>query len=453
MSGFCPQCGAKLSASQKFCTGCGAAVAAPTSSNTAPAQAAPATSPASSTARFGSGRMILVAGLVTGGAALAAALIVFGPKLQRSPPSVPVATAPPVVAPPVAAPPVATAAPPANSGAARITADRWASYVNDRYGVIVEYPADLFEIQPPPPDNAGRDFTAQKAGARFFVYSHANAMSASLQELQAEDVLDLGDGTAVKNNGADWYQVTATKGTDTILRRVLLSEGGEMVHRLEIAYPKTAASAFAPVVARMIKTFRVDPTIFEKAANAANAAAAPAERAPSASSQPGWQRFDSTALGLRIAGYNGKVGISADVPAGWNHVSSSNSERRETNVIDFNEAEDSSEGVLYVSFRAERHGPKATLASEARVIKTRLSEGADNYRLVSERLTQIASRPAIVFSMQFSGSDKPDLLREDVAIVDAGPVFYFITSGAPATRYAAISKIYAHVIETLSVAE
>lgn len=442
MSGFCPQCGAQLSASQKFCTDCGAAVTAP-----APSGTAPATSQASSTSRFGSGRMILVASLVIGGAALAAALIVVGPKLQPSPPSVPVATTPPV-----AAPPVATAATPANSGTARITADRWTSYVNDRYGVIVEYPADLFEIQPPPPDNAGRDFTADKAGARFFVYSHANAMSASLQELQAEDVLDIGDGTAVKNNGADWYQVTATKGTDTILRRVLLSEGGEMVHRLEIVYPKTAAAAFAPVTARMIRSFRVDPTIFEKAANAANAAPPPTVNAPTpVPPAPGWQRFNWSSL--RIPGYSGRTGMTMEVPLGWSYFTSANSERRETNVLDFNETEANTQGTLYVSFRAERHGPKATLASEAKVIKTRLSEGADNYRLLSERTTQIAARPAIVFSMQFSGSDKPDLLREDVAIVDAGPVFYFITSGAPATRYAAISKISAHVLETLGFAE
>jgi len=447
MSGFCPQCGAQLSANQKFCTGCGAAATGPAASATEPRQVAPPMPVAPSTSRFGKGRLTLVAGLVAGGAALAAALVLIGPK-NPSPPTVPVATAPPV------APPVATTATPANSGAVKITANQWASYVNNRYGVIVEYPADLFEIQPPPPDNAGRDFTAEKTGARFSVYSHANALDASLQELQAEDVLDIGDGMAVKNNGADWYQVTATKGADTILRRVLLSEGGSMVHRLEIAYPKAAAPAFGPVVARMIKSFRVDPSIPEKAADVANATTTPASPNAATSAPPSeWQRFESIALGLRIAGYNGKVGISAEVPAAWPHVSSSNSERRETNVIDFNEPGDNSEGVLYVSFRAEHHGPKATLASEAKVIKTRLSEGADNYRLLNERMTQIAARPAIVFSMQFSGSDSPKLLREDVAIVDAGPVFYFITSGAPATRYAAISRISAHVIETLGIAE
>ena len=171
----------------------------------------------------------------------------------------------------IAIAPVAAQSPPAAVAplATTITASRWETYTNTRYGVMIDYPADLFAIRPPPPDNAGRDFTANKVGARFFVYSLANALDSSVEELQAEDVLDIGDGVAEKKNGADWYQVVAAKGTETILRRVLLSEGGTMVHRLEIAYPKSAATAFEPIVARMIKSFRVDPAIPDKAADAA----------------------------------------------------------------------------------------------------------------------------------------------------------------------------------------
>ena len=51
--------------------------------------------------------------------------------------------------------------------------------------------------------------------------------------------------------------------------------------------------------------------------------------------------------------------------------------------------------------------PRRRSASEAKIVKTRLSERADNYRLLGERTTQIALRPAIVFSMQFSGSIRP----------------------------------------------
>ncbi len=458
MSVFCTRCGAQLSANRKFCTACGATVAG----SNQPAVAAEAKQPAPaapSASHFGKGRAILVAGLVIGGAALAAALIVIGPKTPPSPPTPPATAVAPPATPAATAvvPPTAVATPPA-SGPAAFTANQWASYVNNRYGVVIEYPADLFEMQPPPPDNAGRDFTAEKAGARFFVYSHANALNASLQDLQAEDVLDIGDAAAVKNNGADWYQVTATKGTDTILRRVLLSEGGSMVHRLEVAYPKAAAAAFEPIVARMIKSFRVDPSIPEKAANAANAAAATPAASPPATKQPeasppAWRRFNSITLGLRLPDYSGKVGMSAEVPANWTYSSATNSDRPEPNVVDFQGSEAAGDDVLHVLFRAERRSSKATLASEAKRIKTQLSEGADNYRLVNERTAQIASRPAIVLSMQFAGSDSPDLLREDVAIIDAGPLFYFVTFGAPDARYAASKSVFTHVLETIGFAE
>ncbi len=306
---------------------------------------------------------------------------------------------------------------------------------------MIDYPADLFTIQPPPPDNAGRDFTAEKAGARFHVYSHANAMNSSVEELQAEDVLDIGDAAAVKNNGADWYQVMATKGTDTILRRVLLSEGGAMVHRLEIAYPKTAAASFEPIVARMIKSFRVDPAIPERAANAAGSpvspeATKPVTRQPEAkrpqASKPAWQRFDSIALGMRIPGYSGKAGVSAEVPASW-----TKSDMPEPNAIEFQGLEATGDDVLHVTIRAERRRSGVTLASMAKALTTRLAASADSFRARDERNAQVALRPAVLLSLQYAGSDSPDLLFEDIAIVEAGELFYIIEFGAPESRYAA----------------
>lgn len=462
MSVFCTHCGAPLPANQKFCTKCGAAVPGsnPPAAAAQTKQAAPATS-TTPVSGFGKSRAIVVAALVVAGAGLAAALIIIGPQSPPSPPKSSTAAAPPKAVPP-ATPPATVAAPPSGSATAAIKASRWEGYTNTRYGVMIDYPADLFAIQPPPPDNAGRNFAAEKASARFHIHSHANAMNFSAEELQAEDVLDIGDAEAIKQNGTDWYQVVATKEAETILRRVLLSEGGTMVHRLEIAYPKTSVAAFEPVVARMIKSFRVDPAIPERAANAASSPVPPqagksATTPPEAkqpevkqleASKPAWQRFDSIALGMRIPGYSGKAGVSAEVPANW-----TKSDMPEPNVIEFQGLEAAGDDVLHVTFRAERRGAKATLASEAKIIKTRLSEGADNYRLLSERTTQIALRPAIVFSVQFAGSDSPDLLREDVAIIDAGQVFYFVTFGAPQARYAAASHIFTHVLETIGFAE
>ncbi len=187
--------------------------------------------------------VVLVAGLVTVGALLTLALFVPGPRLPT--------------------PPGATA------NTTSITADRWERYTNTRYGVMVDYPADLFTPEPPPPDNAGRGFSAPGVKARFHIYSHANAFGASREELQAEDVLDLADGRAVRRSGTDGYVVIGVRDGVTIARRVLLSEGGALVHRLEIAYPAGAAEPFEPIAARMMRGFRVDPSIPEAAARSA----------------------------------------------------------------------------------------------------------------------------------------------------------------------------------------
>jgi hypothetical protein len=327
-----------------------------------------------------------------------------------------------------------------------IAADKWQTYANTRYGVLIDYPADLFAIQPPPPDNAGRDFQAPAAKARFSIYTHANALDLSRDELAAEDVLDLGDAAAKKQNGTDWYQIIAHKDAETVLCRVLLSEGGTMVHRLEIAFPTRAAASFAPTVLRMAQSFRVDPAIPEKAAQAAEASTPPPAAEAGAAS---WQRIDSVALGLRIPNYRGKAGVSAEVPAHW-----VKSDMPEPNVIEFDGPQGSAEAEIYIIFRADLHHAAATLASEAKIIKTRLSEGADNYKLLSERNVTITGRPAIVFSVQFSGSDSPALLHEDVAIVDAGPVFYYVHFGAPDARYSTTgSAVFKHALDSISFAE
>ena len=95
--------------------------------------------------------------------------------------------------------------------AAAMTASRWETYTNTRYGVMIDYPADVFAIEPPPPDNAGRNFEAPNLKARFHVYTHANALDQTLQEIEDEDVTDLGDKDATKQNGGEWYQVLGVK--------------------------------------------------------------------------------------------------------------------------------------------------------------------------------------------------------------------------------------------------
>jgi hypothetical protein len=226
MANFCRSCGTALKPDAKFCTKCGNPVAIASEVQTATGLKAPApgAAVAASTAgreasaggsrgeSFDRRRKGAVIALVAAGVA-----VLFGTLLMRSGETPTVTKVTAEKTPPAATPTPRDAKPPDTKA---IVANRWESYTNIRYGVIIDYPADLFAIQPPPPDNAGREFTGTQAGARFFIYSHANALNFSVAELQAEDVLDIGDAAAVKQNGRDWYEIVATKGAETILRRV-----------------------------------------------------------------------------------------------------------------------------------------------------------------------------------------------------------------------------------------
>ncbi len=361
----------------------------------------------------------------------------------------------PSVTKPVTAERVPPAATPVPRNAGKIIAIRWERYTNTRYGVMIDYPADLFAIQPPPPDNAGRDFTAASAGARFSIYSHANAMDFSVEELQAEDVLDIGDAAAVKQSGKDWYQVVAGKEADIVLRRVLLSEEGAFVHRLEIAYPKAAASAFESIAARMTKSFSVDPTIPEKAANDAERRGQqpPVTPAPppvasgtepqSPPTQAGgftYRRIESMGLGLRLAGTKSKVGFAVDVPADWRVAQGSDGDS-----LFFAASDPSYGGEIMLSFVAELRGAGETLESKVEELKAQ--SNAATRKNIYQGAARIGLRPAILVVFPMGE------FRKTVAYIEKDDHFYLVQLHAPTRLYEKYGPVLERAIASIAFAQ
>ncbi|MFZ2154676.1 MAG: zinc-ribbon domain-containing protein [Bradyrhizobium sp.] len=454
MANFCRSCGTALKPDAKFCTKCGSAVAIASEAQTAiePDAPAPGAAVAASAAAaagspgesFDRRRKGTVIALVVAGVA-----VLFGTLLLMRAGETPTATKPVTAekAPPAATPPPRDAKP--------IVASRWESYTNFRYGVMIDYPADLFAIQPPPPDNAGREFTATPAGARFFIYSHANALNFSVAELQAEDVLDIGDAAAVKQNGRDWYEIVATKGAETIVRRVLLSEGGTMVHRLEIAHPKAAATAFEPVVARMVKSFRVDPAIPEKAARDAEprAPATPATSAPPPAStsaekpaspaQTGglsYRRIDSIGLGFQLAGAKSKVGFAVDVPADW-----AVAQGADRDSLFFAGLHPGYASEIVLAFIAEPRRAGDTL--ERKVEEQIAQLDASSRKNVSQGSARIGLHPAILVAMPMGE------FRKTFAYIEKDDHFYFVQLHAPTALYPKYAPVLERALSSIAFAE
>jgi hypothetical protein len=446
MANFCRSCGTALKPDAKFCTKCGSAVAVASEVPTAIQQEAPAPGAAVATnttankasaagsqgESFDRRRKGAVIALVVAGVA-----VLFGTLLLMRSSETPVVTKPVTAE---KTPPVAT---PTARDAKPIVASRWESYTNIRYGVMIDYPADLFAIQPPPPDNAGREFTATQAGARFFTYSHANALNFSVAELQAADVLDIGDAAAVKQNGRDWYEIVASKGAETILRRVLLSEGGTMVHRLEIASPK-AAAALAPVAARMVKSFRVDPAIPEKAARDAE------PRAPATPTQPAsppaqtggfsYRHIDSIGLGLRLTGTKSKVGFAVDVPTDW-----SMTQGPDGDSLFFAGRHPGHDGEIVLAFIAEPRRAGDTL--ERKVEEQRAQLDPPSRKNVSQGSARIGLHPAILVAMPMGE------FRKTFAYIEKDDHFYFVQLHAPTALYPKYAPVLERALSSIAFAE
>jgi hypothetical protein len=258
---FCSECGAAVETGARFCGACGALIDQPRQPGTSGDKTAPAARPAMqpSAKRNGVGFPMI---MIASGSVLAIAAVLFSGVLSpdKSPPrsssertavqqdqsgaQVP-STQSVVRLGPVKEP---------NATASDLA---WKLYVNSRYGVTVEYPSQLFTAGDPPADNSGRGFDAAD-GSRFFVYSSANALEQSVNELMTE-VLEGVSGEAVidKQQTADGFTVILQREQETIHRHLMTSEGGSMLHWLEIGYPEELKPQYAAIAERMLASFQM----------------------------------------------------------------------------------------------------------------------------------------------------------------------------------------------------
>lgn len=133
----------------------------------------------------------------------------------------------------------------------------WKPYVNSRYGVSIDYPSSLFTPGEAPPDNAGRNFTATD-GARFFVYSSANALDENLNTLIGQALEGIAPDAILRRDMApDGFTLVVRREGEIVIRRLATSEQGTMLHWLEIGFPPALKDRYEPVADRMLSTFKI----------------------------------------------------------------------------------------------------------------------------------------------------------------------------------------------------
>ena len=361
---YCAHCGAPLAPNAKFCGACGASVVADAGEPTRPAsvaQPAPQNRP-NPKSKPGAARGALW--FVVGGFVLAVLAIIFVGfgDFDKPGPSQNAGTS-------------ATGTPPATSAP---TPDKpvgvardWRTYTNSRYGVVVDYPADLFpRMLDEPDDHAGRRFESDN-GPFFFVYSSANALEMTVDQLLQETLSDFTpDNVLTKRTRTDGLDVIAIKDNEIVYRHILTSEEGGMLHMLQISWPRAMKDELMPVVERMVKSFHVDPSIPERAAEGAGDNASGGNAVSGASSdtppdagpdQMSFRRIVAADYGFAIDGMSAP--FSVEIPDYW--IKEVNTEL-ESELV-FRSPDDDPDTMMFIAFvgRAVSSSAKEIASSTA----------------------------------------------------------------------------------------
>jgi hypothetical protein len=135
--------------------------------------------------------------------------------------------------------------------------ERWATYVNDRFGTTLSYPADVFLMRPPPENDDGRTLVAAD-GAKILVFAGYNVANDTLASKRASLTGDDYARIAYNATGKTWFVVSghrAIGGVDSIFYEKYIVSAADTIHSLIVTYPATLKARYDPIVDRVAASF------------------------------------------------------------------------------------------------------------------------------------------------------------------------------------------------------
>ena len=131
--------------------------------------------------------------------------------------------------------------------------DGWQTYVNDRYGMRFDYPADSFEPQAPPENGDGRTFNAGEATLQIFAFQNIDDETpASLKRrlVGSEGYEDV----TYSPRGETWLVLSGFRG-DRIFYEKYFFNGG-VISAFGMEFPADEKPFYAPIIERIEDSFR-----------------------------------------------------------------------------------------------------------------------------------------------------------------------------------------------------
>lgn len=143
------------------------------------------------------------------------------------------------------------------TGGARAAPQDWTEYRNERYGMSLEYPADLFVVERQTEAGDGQVFVATEGDARLLVGGLVNQggyTAASYQDYIARR--SYGDyKLGYRRLGQTWFVLSGEGNGRIFYEKVMFTCGGRLINSFAMIYPIDKRHIFDPIVERVEDTF------------------------------------------------------------------------------------------------------------------------------------------------------------------------------------------------------
>jgi hypothetical protein len=133
--------------------------------------------------------------------------------------------------------------------------EKWATYMNPRFGTTADYPASIFTVRDPPPENGdGQSFHSSDDHAQLSIYGAYNVDGDTprsyLEKNADQDV-------SYRRTTARYFVMSGTRKDQLFYERCNFHEGkNDIIDCFTVTYPAAEKAIWDPIVTRLSKSLR-----------------------------------------------------------------------------------------------------------------------------------------------------------------------------------------------------
>jgi hypothetical protein len=144
------------------------------------------------------------------------------------------------------------------SNCTSVAKERWATYANPRFGTTADYPADLFTVLDPPPENGdGQRFHTPDGRADLTIYGAWSEAGDTPKSYVDEFVDASGAGVTYRQITDHFFVASGMREGKIFYERCnLLAHPEAVVHCFSISYPQQEKTEWDPIVSRLSSSLR-----------------------------------------------------------------------------------------------------------------------------------------------------------------------------------------------------